>query len=35
HLIGEQVDLLAPMLEPVAEDAGGFLGWLDRALEKI
>ncbi|MCC6008676.1 MAG: 4Fe-4S dicluster domain-containing protein [Rhodobacteraceae bacterium] len=30
-----EVDVLAPFLEPVAEDARGFLGWLDRSLGKI
>ena len=29
------MDILAPFLEPVAEDPKGFLGWLDKALEKI
>jgi Fe-S-cluster-containing dehydrogenase component len=33
-LAGE-IDVLAKYLEPVAEDATGFLGWLDRALGKI
>ena len=28
-------DLLAPLLAPVTEEAGGFLGWLDRALDKL
>lgn len=31
----EQVDILAPLLQPVAADAEGWLGWLDRALEKL
>ena len=31
----EQIDVLAPFLQPVAEEAKGFLGWLDKALEKI
>ncbi|MBP0484348.1 4Fe-4S dicluster domain-containing protein [Sagittula salina] len=31
----EEVDVLAPFLEPVAEDARGFLGWLDRTLSKL
>ena len=31
----EEFDILAPLLEPVATDAGGFLGWLDKALERI
>lgn len=29
------LDVLAPFLEPVAQDAKGFLGWLDRTLEKL
>ena len=29
------IDVLAPFLEPVAETPKGFLGWLDRALEKL
>ena len=29
-----QIDVLAPLLAPVAEDARGFLGWLDRALTR-
>jgi len=32
---GAEIDVLAPLLEPVAEDAAGFIGWLDRALERI
>ena len=31
----EEFDILAPFLEPVAEDPKGFLGWLDKALEKL
>ncbi len=31
----EAVDVLAPLLEPVAETPQGFLGWLDRALERM
>ncbi|MHA7887671.1 4Fe-4S dicluster domain-containing protein [Roseicyclus sp.] len=31
----EETDILAPFLEPVAETPQGFLGWLDRALEKL
>jgi len=27
--------VLAPLLAPVAEEARGFIGWLDRALEKL
>ena len=30
-----QIDVLAPFLDPVAEEPRGFLGWLDKALEKI
>ena len=29
------IDVLGPLLEPVAEEPRGFLGWLDKALEKI
>ena len=29
------IDVLAPLLAPVAEEPAGFLGWLDRALEKL
>lgn len=29
------IDVLAPFLTPVAEEPKGFLGWLDKALEKI
>ncbi len=28
-------DILAPFLAPVDEEPQGFLGWLDRALEKL
>jgi hypothetical protein len=31
----DEVDVLAPLLAPVAEDARGFLGWLDRALKRL
>jgi hypothetical protein len=31
----EEFDILAPFLEPVAEDPKGFLGWLDKALERL
>ena len=31
----EEIDILAPFLEPVMEEPKGFLGWLDKALEKI
>lgn len=30
-----EIDVLAPFLEPVAETPKGFIGWLDRALEKL
>ncbi|MEX0367468.1 MAG: (Fe-S)-binding protein, partial [Ruegeria sp.] len=29
------IDILAPYLEPVAQEASGFLGWLDKTLEKL
>ncbi|MBB5223242.1 Fe-S-cluster-containing dehydrogenase component [Amaricoccus macauensis] len=29
------VDVLAPLLEPLPEEAGGFLGWLDRTLARL
>jgi Fe-S-cluster-containing dehydrogenase component len=29
------IDILAPLLAPVALEVSGFLGWLDKALEKI
>lgn len=31
----EEVNILAPFLEPIAEEPAGFLGWLDKALERI
>ena len=31
----EQIDILAPYLEPVATEAKGFLNWLDKTLEKL
>ena len=31
----EEVDILAPLLEPVAPEADGLLGWLDRTLGKV
>ncbi|HKK97505.1 MAG TPA: (Fe-S)-binding protein, partial [Marivita sp.] len=31
----EEIDILAPLLAPVAEEPKGFLGWLDKTLEKI
>ena len=30
-----EIDVLGPLLAPVAEEPRGFLGWLDRALEKL
>jgi len=33
--IEDQIDILAPLLAPVTEEAGGFMGWLDKALDKI
>jgi Fe-S-cluster-containing dehydrogenase component len=30
-----EVDVLAPWLDPVAADATGFLGWLDRTLGRL
>jgi hypothetical protein len=29
------LDILAPYLEPVSGTQKGFLGWLDKALEKL
>ena len=31
----DELDVLAPLLAPVTEEPAGFLGWLDRALERI
>ncbi len=31
----EALDVLAPLLEPVAETPEGFLGWLDKALSRL
>ena len=31
----DQIDILAPFLETVAEEPQGFLGWLDKTLERI
>ncbi|MEH6520303.1 4Fe-4S dicluster domain-containing protein [Sulfitobacter sp.] len=31
----EQIDILAPFLEPVATETKGFLSWLDKTLEKL
>ena len=33
--IEDQIDILAPLLAPVAETPDGFLGWLDKALDKL
>ena len=30
-----EIDVLAPFLEPIAEEPRGFMGWLDKALEKL
>jgi len=30
-----KIDILAPYLTPIKEEAAGFLGWLDKALEKL
>ncbi len=30
-----EIDVLAPLLEPVADDPKGLLGWLDRTLERL
>jgi hypothetical protein len=30
-----EIDILAPLLAPVAETPGGFLAWLDGALERL
>ena len=31
----KDIDVLAPLLAPVAEEPKGFLGWLDRTLERL
>jgi Fe-S-cluster-containing dehydrogenase component len=31
----QDIDLLAPFLSPVAAQPGGFLGWLDRTLDRL
>ena len=31
----DQIDILAPFLDPVASEPKGFLGWLDKTLEKL
>lgn len=33
--IEDQIDVLAPLLAPVADTPTGLLGWLDRTLEKL
>ena len=33
--ISREIDILAPLLVPVPENTGGFMGWLDKALEAI
>ncbi len=33
--ISGDIDILAPLLAPVPENKGGFMGWLDKALEAI
>jgi Fe-S-cluster-containing dehydrogenase component len=33
--LNEEIDILAPLLAPVVEERKGFLGWLDKALEKL
>ena len=31
----EEIDILAPFLEPVTDQPKGFLGWLDKALDRF
>jgi hypothetical protein len=31
----EGVDILAPLLAPIAVEPKGFMGWLDKTLEKV
>jgi hypothetical protein len=31
----QDIDILAPFLEPVAQEPKGFLGWLDKALDAM
>jgi len=31
----EEIDILAPLLAPVDQEPGGFLGWLDRTLDRL
>ena len=33
--VEDQIDILAPLLAPVADEPKGFLGWLDKTLEKL
>ena len=33
--VAPDLDVLAPFLEPIAEEPDGFLGWLDKALERL
>ena len=30
-----EIDVLAPLLAPIAQDTGGFMSWLDKTLEKL
>ena len=30
-----EIDILAPLLAPVATESHGFLGWLDKTLDKL
>jgi hypothetical protein len=31
----EEIDILAPLLAPIASESKGFMAWLDKTLEKI
>ena len=31
----DQIDILAPLLAPVASDGKGLIAWLDKALSKL
>jgi hypothetical protein len=31
----EEIDILAPLLAPIALEPKGFMAWLDKTLEKI
>ena len=31
----EEIDILAPLLVPVAQEPKGFMSWLDKTLEKL